>query len=305
MAENEGFTFPGSEITEHALLSTLLKSAQIKYFWKDTERRFVGASQSFLDYYDFDSVDRILGKTDEDMGWHVDPIPYKNDEYQVIHRGEAVYFKPGTCIVRGQMHNIRATKLPILNNEGKVVGLAGFFEDVTEHLKETERLQEIANTDALTGLLNRNGYNSIIEKYVAAYETQGTDFVALYLDMDNFKTANDTYGHAFGDEVLKAVADALRKGLGSNSVIARMGGNEFIVLRQLSDTNGPASIDRSVLSMRDQIRSAVSGVRYIGGHSFRLDISIGIAAYSETRDAAKLLEEADLNMFEEKRSKRG
>ena len=65
-------------------------------FWKDKDRRFVGVNQAFLDYYGFDSPDVLIGKNDEDMGWHTDPEPFKQDELRVLS-GESTYKVQGKC----------------------------------------------------------------------------------------------------------------------------------------------------------------------------------------------------------------
>ena len=120
-------------------LESILGAARIMIFWKDRERRFVGANQAFLDYYGFSSLDDIIGKTDEDMGWHPEPEDYRNDEIRVLTFGESTVRVPGKCMVRGEERRIVASKRPRYEN-GRIVGLVGSFEDVTEdYLREKER----------------------------------------------------------------------------------------------------------------------------------------------------------------------
>ena len=80
----------GSQQSE--LLEIILNTTQTKIFWKDAQRRFVGANKAFLDYYGFPTLATILGKTDEDMGWHDDPNPFKNDEIKVLQKGISMFF---------------------------------------------------------------------------------------------------------------------------------------------------------------------------------------------------------------------
>ena len=84
-----------------ALFHRIINTSQDCVFWKDKDRRFLGVNQAFLDYYGFDSVDVLLGKTDEDMGWHSDPEPIKQDELRVLS-GESTYKVQGKCIIRGE-----------------------------------------------------------------------------------------------------------------------------------------------------------------------------------------------------------
>ncbi|HUM83431.1 MAG TPA: PAS domain-containing protein [Lachnospiraceae bacterium] len=129
---------------QETLLSEILSTTKTAIFWKDADRRFLGANKAFLDYYGFRDVGEIIGKNDEDMGWHTEPDPYKNDELCVLRDGISTYRVPGRCIARGKNRNIVASKGP-LSVDGKIVGLVGSFEDVTletEQQQEIERLNE-------------------------------------------------------------------------------------------------------------------------------------------------------------------
>jgi len=133
-------------IFEHtsALLERILDTTQTALFWKDSERRFLGANKAFLDYYDFPSEQVILGKTDEDMGWHEEDEPFQSDEWKVLQTGMSTYRVHGKCMSHGEMRDIVASKSPLIEN-GKIVGLVGSFEDVTEEIRrqeETDRLNE-------------------------------------------------------------------------------------------------------------------------------------------------------------------
>lgn len=116
------------QITDKTLLTGILANPDRKYFWKDRDRRFLGANEAFLDYYGFDGLGAILGKNDEDMGWHVDNDPFRNDELRVL-RGEYIMAAHGICESRGELRKILATKRPLYSN-GEIVGLVGYFEDV-------------------------------------------------------------------------------------------------------------------------------------------------------------------------------
>ena len=133
--------FASSYVNTGILFDKILSTTKTAIFWKDIDRRFLGANKAFLDYYDFPSVEAVLGKTDEDMGWHEDPEPYKNDELRILEEGISTYRVPGNCISHGEKRNIVASKSPIYEN-GKIIGLVGSFEDVTV---ETRQKEEISN----------------------------------------------------------------------------------------------------------------------------------------------------------------
>jgi diguanylate cyclase (GGDEF)-like protein len=114
----------------------------------------------------------------------------------------------------------------------------GFYAVVTvllaelRHTLEEERL--LANTDPLTGAMNRRSFNEIAEKKMIVSEVNRKPYTLVYIDLDDFKSINDRRGHAEGDMVLKTVADVLHKQIRQGDLLARLGGDEFAVL--LADT---------------------------------------------------------------------
>jgi len=280
-------------ISESDLLNNLMTLIPAGIFWKDTDRRFLGANQMFLDYYNLKSVDEIIGKTDEDMGWHIDPVPFRNVELRVIGNGESVLNVPGQCIVQGRVRNIKASKCPLFS-DGKIVGLIGYFLDVTDAVQEQTRLSALSHTDELTGILNRRAYTEIVLQYEEQYKQNHTDFVLYMIDLDDFKTVNDDYGHEYGNLVLQSICKSLTVAASDNCVLFRYGGDEFVILHQLQ------SEDEIELLQKRFIR-AIDGPRNLEGAKFSVKASIGHALYSETSSLLSLIELADKRMYEMKK----
>ncbi len=272
----------------------ILKLIPAGVFWKDKQRRFMGANKMFLDYYGLKSVDSIIGKTDEDMGWHIDPEPFKKDELAVINEGKVITDVMGECIVKGKVRKIVANKQPFII-DGEIVGLIGFFNDVTENEKEKEDLTNLMNTDKLTGLLNRRAYEEILEKYVAQYKKDKTDFAIILVDINKFKKINDFYGHKIGDVVLQAVSEQIKAVTYNNSVAFRIGGDEFALLHQF---NSKSEIE----SIRQELNLKISKIKHIGKTDLKVGVAIGVAYYSEVKDSAALYELVDRRMYDDKNS---
>lgn len=110
------------------VFQALLDTSEACFFWKDRDRRFLGASHAFLKTYGL-ALEDILGKTDEDMGWHVDNSRYRDEEERVLRQGVVSRNVPGECIIHGRIHHIRATKFPVYEGN-EIAGLAGYFMDV-------------------------------------------------------------------------------------------------------------------------------------------------------------------------------
>lgn len=259
------------------LWESLSQVADIGIFWKDKERRFVGANQFFLDFYGFDSVDVILGRTDEDMGWHPAPDAFKEDELRVLSLGEKTHLVQGVCVVRGEERLLAASKFPIYQ-DGEIVGLMGYFMDITEDIRSRRELMHIANTDGLTGIWNRRAFELELERRYRQAEEKASPLSCLMTDIDFFKEYNDLYGHLTGDECLKRVAAILMEVVRDREgIAARYGGEEFIILL-LADREGAVQVGREI-----QERLEREGIRHEGSgiHPY-LTVSIGITTeYTE------------------------
>ncbi len=277
-----------------AAFENILDLVPAGVFWKDTQRRFLGANQMFLDYYGLKSLDDLIGKTDEDMGWHINPEPFRSDELRVINDKQIITNVPGQCIVKGEVRDIRASKKPLYLN-GNVVGLMGYFIDVTVEKFEMDRLARLSTTDELTGVTNRRGYRKLVHQYQSQYLEDETDFALFMLDLDDFKSINDRHGHEYGNQVLRAVCEALRSAAADNSVIVRYGGDEFVVLHQFKSVE-----ELEVLKSR--IQNELGKIKLIDGIETVVKASIGYAIYSDFDDVERLIESADANMYKDKRS---
>ena len=242
------------------IFDKIIDTVQECVFWKDKDRRFVGVNQSFLDFYGFESDDVLIGKTDEDMGWHNDPEPYMQDELRVL-AGESTYKIPGKCIIKGEERDIIASKTPMYDEDGNIVGLVGSFLDVTDPMRRSKSSgdsQVMYTIDALRkfpyfdALLDEAGLNDILDPltgiisrayildFAKSLITYKTPFTFTIIDLDNFKYINDTYGHYVGDAVLMSVSKGLAEYTGEDGLVGRFGGDELILIN-LKNTNYQAN----------------------------------------------------------------
>ncbi|MBR5635484.1 MAG: EAL domain-containing protein [Pseudobutyrivibrio sp.] len=284
----------GSEIPErrNPTFENILQLIPVGVFWKDKNRRFLGANQMFLDYYGLQSVEEILGKTDEDMGWHINPEPFKKDELDVINNGKSIENVRGECIVKGSVRKIVASKQPYVVDR-RIVGLVGYFKDITDELREQEKLELLTLTDALTGLYNRRAFGEIVEKFMKQYEQDQTDFSLIMIDIDKFKQINDMYGHDFGDLVLTKTSHVLKHVASDNSVVFRFGGDEFIILHQHKNL-------AEVESIVQELEVEIGRTSQLANIQMTIRLSIGKAIYSEFGNLRDCLDAADKDMYLEK-----
>lgn len=133
----------GRETVGNIPIKEILDSTATMIFWKDADRRFLGMNKAFLDYYGFSSEKELLGKTDEDMGWHSDPDPFKNDEVFVLNGGTTRRVH-GKCFAKGSERDIVASKSPVYDN-GSIIGLVGSFDDVTTEYNQRNEIGRLNN----------------------------------------------------------------------------------------------------------------------------------------------------------------
>jgi diguanylate cyclase (GGDEF)-like protein len=173
---------------------------------------------------------------------------------------------------------------------------------VTELREAEARMAVLATTDPLTGLPNRRMLVEQLDLALGRARRLGTAVALLSVDLDRFKEVNDTLGHAFGDDVLAEVAKRLRAGARVSDVVARMGGDEFVVL--LSDL--PIEEAQEIASgVRQRIFDELGHVVPVGPIEVRVPASVGIALFPlEAPDADALLALADSAMYTRKREAR-
>ena len=196
-------------------------------------------------------------------------------------------------------HSSGGTRWVEMRISGKVdaVGIEGWvinLREVTDRKLFEDELRRQATTDPLTGLLNRTAFSDRL-----AVATADVDLVAppavLFVDVDDFKSINDTLGHAAGDELLLAVAARLSADVRADDVVARLGGDEFAVLLGSADSGrlGKAA-DRLLAAMREPVELA--------GTAVTVTVSVGGALGSPGVTAERLLHSADTAMYSAKRS---
>ena len=186
----------------------------------------------------------------------------------------------------------------LLDDEGYPTSYVSQFLDVTAERAAEDRLRFLAGHDALTSLANRHNLLSRMAGFLTRARHTGTGLVVLFVDLDEFKPINDTYGHAAGDELLVEVARRLTAHVRSDDVVSRIGGDEFIValpsVRDVADAEQVAG----------KLHAAVAEPFDVGGHLVQVTCSIGIAVAAPGETADNVLRRADEALYDAKRAGR-
>jgi len=200
----------------------------------------------------------------------------------------------------GEVYVQRATFSLIRDADGHVLNHVGVFSDVTDEKEEAERIRYRASFDALTGLPNRSLLHDRLQQALAKASRDGGRLAVLFLDLDGFKPVNDTYGHLLGDQLLVAVAERLTHCVRESDTVARIGGDEFVIV--IADMTSP--IDAVVVAQK--LVETLGSLFEINDHQLLIGTSIGIALYPESGATAEaLIGSADQAMYSAKAKGKG
>ncbi len=180
----------------------------------------------------------------------------------------------------------------------------GVMVDITERKRAEEQVAFLAYHDKLTGLPNRVMFERVLDLALARARRNGLAVAVLFMDLDNFKLVNDSLGHAAGDELLREMSSRLGGAVRATDVVARQGGDEFLVLladlEKVGTSDQPPAVDMA-LSVAGRVHEALKKPIALYGAEFFITASVGVSLFPESaRDARTLLKQADAAMYRSK-----
>lgn len=185
--------------------------------------------------------------------------------------------------------------------KGRIEGelLSRSIRYAIERQRMMDELRSMSLIDELTGLYNRRGFLTLVSQQLVAAQRTGTNMLLLFIDLDDMKPINDTHGHDQGDRALTDFAEILNEQMRQSDIVARMGGDEFVIL-------APDAAHTHAGQLVSRILNAVDRHNADTDLPYGLSISIGVAHYEsdEPKTVDELLAEADHHMYEHKRSKK-
>ena len=212
--------------------------------------------------------------------------------------GNTVEFE--VTLLRVDGHRRRANVvIANLLGSAAVDGIVATFRDITEQRKLERQLSHRAYHDELTGLANRALFLDRMDHALRVARSERDPVAVLFVDLDDFKAVNDEFGHAVGDQVLKSVADCIRRSADPGDTTARLGGDEFAIL--LEDVGGVGRALDVAERLLDLLRLPVA----VAGYDMSVLASIGVAVATPHMNTTSLLRDADIAMYEAKRAGKG
>jgi len=210
-----------------------------------------------------------------------------------------------------QLRRADSSECPVLASITAVRGLRGevthyvhMIVDNSERKAREELVMRLAYFDSLTGLPNRRMLVDRLQRALYACSRSGQHGALCFLDLDRFKVLNDTHGHEYGDRLLQQVAGRLQEHVRAGDTVARLGGDEFVLVLETLDAEAPAALQQSE-AVGAKVLAALELPYVLDGLVWRCSGSMGVALFgAQTVEADQLLRQADMAMYEAKKSGR-
>ncbi len=283
------------------MMRLVLETAPLRIFWKDLDSRYLGCNQAFARDAGVPSPEDLIGKLDSQLGWRDQADLYRADDLQVMRsKTPRLNFEEPQTAPDGQQIWLRTSKVPLLDSVGKEIGVLGIYDDITAQKQAAAQIHQLAHFDTLTGLANRRMLQDELAKALVRSEHSQRMGALLFLDLDHFKTLNDTRGLAAGDALLIEVSKRLTACLRDGGTVARPGGDEFIVLLEgLNTLTSEAAAQAE--SMAEKMRNRLNEPFMLEAVEEQTTPSIGIVLFRGTQESVdSLLKHADAAMYQAK-----
>lgn len=201
--------------------------------------------------------------------------------------------------INGERKFFDISSTPLSDGKGEILGQLIVIHDITDLKQLEEKLLELSLIDELTGLNNRRGFYVLADQFIQMVRRMRLKAAIIFIDMDNLKTINDTFGHAEGDRALMDTANLLRNTCRSSDILARIGGDEFVILVIESEDNGAEA-------MLARFNAQLGKFNKHESRKYPIAVSSGAAHYSLDAPCTveELLERADRIMYENKQAKK-
>jgi diguanylate cyclase (GGDEF)-like protein/PAS domain S-box-containing protein len=296
-------------ITERKAGELLLKESQemlrlvinhipYRVFWKNPHGIYIGCNEAFSRDAGLSQPEEIIGKRDADLAWRTNAPVNQDEQKTTVLATEKINCEERHAAEDGSERWLSTSTIPLTDADGQTVATLGLYADITGRKKLERQLREMAHYDSLTGLVNRAFFYHHLEHAGFRARRDRTTCALLYLDLDQFKAINDTYGHDVGDGVLRGFADRISGNVREVDIAARLGGDEFaLLLENLADRGDAERVAAKLVS-------TMHHPFQIGDVALRLGTSIGIAFYDGNACVDDWIRRADQSMYKAKRAGR-
>lgn len=282
------------QISDSIILRALLENDSLSLYVKDREGCMLHASQKMIEALGFTCEEQVLGKTDRELFGAEYGARTMEDDRKVIENGHSINGQVECFITPAGKENwVSTAKFPIKDESGEIIGLVGISEEINELRRAEQELVRMATHDPLTGLSNRSLLQNRINNAIESAQITNRQFAILFIDLDDFKAVNDRFGHSIGDQILIDIARVFEFSVRSSDIVARYGGDEFVILLEgISDSQNVRDVAETISD---------NAVEYFIGLHIVAGVSIGASLYPQHgTNGEDLIKAADKAMYKAK-----
>jgi diguanylate cyclase (GGDEF)-like protein/PAS domain S-box-containing protein len=279
-----------------ATLNTVIEAIPAMVSVYDCDMRIVLVNQAYERWRELPR-ELLVGRLVEEI---LEPAEYERSQPWALRAlaGETVSYEKDYPEAR-EVRHVEVTYVPLRMPDGAISGFFGAAQDITQHREENIRLALLSTRDPLTRLLNRAGFEQLIQSKVG--EGLGATLAVIYIDLDHFKPVNDTFGHAAGDKVLQEFSTRLQRLVRPTDAAARLGGDEFaVILLGIRDVADAVTIAEKIVAIARQPFFLEPNT------TVSISASVGVACDADSAGGWKaLIAEADGLVYKAKSAGRG
>jgi len=297
------------DITEQKIIYEALLESETRYravVEQQTELICRITPQAVLTFVN-DACCRFFGKTHEELLGHnfmefiyaEDRLSLEKQLASLTREHDSSSHETRVITPDGEQRWLRWNILGLFDNEGRLLEIQSVGGDITDRKKAEAEIKALSLEDDLTGVYNRRGFMALARQQLMLAHRVERDMILIFIDLDNLKEINDTFGHPEGDRALMDFASILKKTFRESDIIGRIGGDEFVVLALEVEMNGT---DALIQRLKDALFIHKSKTT----QPYHLSASIGCARYNPKypKTLDKLLFMADQRMYKNKKTKR-
>ena len=274
------------------LLQAVIEGSNDAIFVKDAEGRFLLANSTLRRWLGEEGDTGHIKQRDKDLVTPDILAQIREEDQRIMFKQQTVTSERQIRTHDGLLRTLQLTKGPLRTADGEVTGVFGIARDISRQKKARDQIWRQANYDALTNLPNRRLFRDRLQGEIRRAHRNACLLALLFIDLDNFKDVNDSLGHDQGDQLLIEAARRISRCVRESDVVARMGGDEFVViLPDITESAHAARIAQTLLSALAQSFPLAQGTVYVSA-------SIGITVYpNDAQDDIALIQCADQAMY--------
>lgn len=278
---------------KNIVFDTIINTIENPMFYKDINGIYQNANEAFTKKILGISRDELVGKKLDELSYMVPSYElefYREQDKKLYESGKNQIYETNIQLKSGFNKDFRVQKNLFYSKDGEVLGYVGFMYDITDIKKREKELKFMASTDHMTKLYNRRYFSQVGNNLLKLAKREKSSLSIIMLDIDNFKSVNDNYGHKIGDDVIISIAEKLKFISRDSDIVCRFGGEEFILLLPNTNIEGAKIIANKIRESIEKIQIYINDTKNI---NITVSIGISLVDVKSSDNLEKSIKQAD------------